>query len=266
LASAWGSASPRGTSIGENGRLAGKSLAVERAMVGSRSRDRRAEVRTLPSALALVWRNPASPGNPTDQGKRHHAQWRPFPASQRRVSETVSAPTPNLLSKASSTRLTIKVSSTSSPPGSATSLHMNRTLGYARVSTADQNPDLQVDELTAAGCHRIFVEHATGARAERPQLAQALDHLRSATPSSFGALDRLAVPTGPHRRRHHPRATGRRLPQPPRASRHHQPRRTLDLPPLRRARRVRKGPHPGALPGRGWQLPGLGAATAAGPP
>jgi hypothetical protein len=55
-------------SMGENGRLAGKSLAVERAMVGSRSRDRRAEVRTLPSALALVWRNPASPGNRQTRG------------------------------------------------------------------------------------------------------------------------------------------------------------------------------------------------------
>jgi DNA invertase Pin-like site-specific DNA recombinase len=40
---------------------------------------------------------------------------------------------------------------------------MNQSVGYARVSTADQNADLQV-ELTAAGCHRIFVEQATGAR------------------------------------------------------------------------------------------------------
>jgi hypothetical protein len=37
---------------------------------------------------------------------------------------------------------------------------MKQALGYARVSTVDQNPDLQVDELTAAGCHQIFVERA----------------------------------------------------------------------------------------------------------
>jgi DNA invertase Pin-like site-specific DNA recombinase len=90
------------------------------------------------------------------------------------------------------TRLTIRVSSTSPAPGSATSLHMNQTLGYARVSTADQNPDLQVDELTAAGCHRIFVEHTSGARAERPQLAQALGHLRSGDTLVVWRLDRLA--------------------------------------------------------------------------
>jgi DNA invertase Pin-like site-specific DNA recombinase len=69
---------------------------------------------------------------------------------------------------------------------------MNQTLGYARVSTADQNPALQVDELTAAGCHRIFVEHATGVQAERPQLGQALDHLRSGDTLVVWRLDRLA--------------------------------------------------------------------------
>jgi DNA invertase Pin-like site-specific DNA recombinase len=69
---------------------------------------------------------------------------------------------------------------------------MNQILGYARVSTADQNPDLQVDELNAAGCHRIFVEHATGAQAERPQLGQALDHLRSGDTLVVWRLDRLA--------------------------------------------------------------------------
>jgi hypothetical protein len=68
---------------------------------------------------------------------------------------------------------------------------MDQTLGYARVSTADQNPDLHVDELTAAGCHRIFVEHATGARAEdrnwpRPSTTRSGDIL------GVWRLDRLA--------------------------------------------------------------------------
>ena len=56
---------------------------------------------------------------------------------------------------------------------------MPHLLGYARVSTADQNPDLQLDALRTAGCYRLFVDTASGALDERPQLARLLDHLRS---------------------------------------------------------------------------------------
>ena len=69
---------------------------------------------------------------------------------------------------------------------------MKQALGYARVSTVDQNPDLQVDELTAAGCHRIFVERAGGAETDRPQLAEALDRLRPGDTLVVWRLDRLA--------------------------------------------------------------------------
>jgi DNA invertase Pin-like site-specific DNA recombinase len=47
---------------------------------------------------------------------------------------------------------------------------MGHLLGYARISTTDQHPQLQVDALTAAGCYRVFTETASGARTDRPVL------------------------------------------------------------------------------------------------
>ena len=52
-------------------------------------------------------------------------------------------------------------------------------IGYARVSTDDQNLDLQNDALSAAGCARIYRDKASGARAERPGLRRAFEEIRA---------------------------------------------------------------------------------------
>jgi DNA invertase Pin-like site-specific DNA recombinase len=68
---------------------------------------------------------------------------------------------------------------------------MGHLLGYARVSTTDQQPQLQVDALTAAGCYRVFTETASGARTNRPTLEQLLDQLRPGDTLVVWKLDRL---------------------------------------------------------------------------
>jgi DNA invertase Pin-like site-specific DNA recombinase len=66
-------------------------------------------------------------------------------------------------------------------------------IGYARVSTLDQNPDLQLHKLREAGCEKVVVERASGARADRPELARLLqDILREGDTLVVWKLDRLA--------------------------------------------------------------------------
>ena len=65
-------------------------------------------------------------------------------------------------------------------------------IGYARVSTTDQDPALQRDALKRAGCERIYEEAASGAKANRPELAKALDHMREGDTLVVWKLDRLA--------------------------------------------------------------------------
>ncbi|MBA2658363.1 MAG: recombinase family protein [Nitrosospira sp.] len=64
-------------------------------------------------------------------------------------------------------------------------------IGYARVSTQDQNLDLQIDALTKAGCKKIFDDKISGSRAERPGLAKALEMLREGDTLAVWKLDRL---------------------------------------------------------------------------
>lgn len=65
-------------------------------------------------------------------------------------------------------------------------------VGYARVSTRDQNTALQVDELKAAGCERVFMEKASGAQRDRPELKAAMNYLRADDTLVVWKLDRLA--------------------------------------------------------------------------
>ena len=65
-------------------------------------------------------------------------------------------------------------------------------IGYARVSTLDQNPALQMDALRAAGCERIFTEKASGSHRERPQLKATLEFLRTGDTLVVWKLSRLA--------------------------------------------------------------------------
>ncbi len=65
-------------------------------------------------------------------------------------------------------------------------------IGYARVSTQDQTPELQLDALSGIGCEKIFTEKASGTQRDRPQLKAALEYVRSGDTLVVWKLDRLA--------------------------------------------------------------------------
>ena len=68
---------------------------------------------------------------------------------------------------------------------------MGMRIGYARVSTGEQNLDLQTDALTAAGCERVYTDELSGVKAERPGLAEAWKQLRKGDTLVVWRLDRL---------------------------------------------------------------------------
>jgi DNA invertase Pin-like site-specific DNA recombinase len=65
-------------------------------------------------------------------------------------------------------------------------------VGYARVSTLDQNLDLQMDALRTAGCERVFSDRTSGARADRPGLRDALEYIREGDIIVVWKCDRLS--------------------------------------------------------------------------
>ena len=65
-------------------------------------------------------------------------------------------------------------------------------IGYARVSTQEQNLDLQLDALRQKECYKIFTEKASGAQRDRPELIAALDYMRPGDCLVVWKLDRLA--------------------------------------------------------------------------
>lgn len=64
-------------------------------------------------------------------------------------------------------------------------------IGYARVSTLEQNLSLQIDALQQAGCERIFQDQVSGSKSARPGLDEVLSHLRSGDTLIVWRLDRL---------------------------------------------------------------------------
>ena len=64
-------------------------------------------------------------------------------------------------------------------------------VGYARVSTLDQDPALQLDALASAGCTKVFEDRASGARADRAGLQSALEYVRDGDVLIVWKLDRL---------------------------------------------------------------------------
>jgi DNA invertase Pin-like site-specific DNA recombinase len=70
--------------------------------------------------------------------------------------------------------------------------NLTMLIGYARVSTQDQNPELQTDALKAAGCEQLYTDTISGATKQRPQLDELRSYIRKG--DTFSCL--AARPSG----------------------------------------------------------------------
>ena len=66
-------------------------------------------------------------------------------------------------------------------------------IGYARVSTDDQNLDAQTDALTAAGAGKLFADKISGSKRKRPELDRMLDQLRDGDVVTVTKYDRCQI-------------------------------------------------------------------------
>ena len=69
---------------------------------------------------------------------------------------------------------------------------MSQLVNYARVSTAEQRPAVQLDALKTAGCDRALTETVSRTQRNRPELHQALDYMREGDALVVWRLDRMA--------------------------------------------------------------------------
>lgn len=65
-------------------------------------------------------------------------------------------------------------------------------VGYARVSTTDQDTSIQVEQLKAVGCDKVYQEQISGKSMQRPELEAALDYIREGDTLVVTRIDRLA--------------------------------------------------------------------------
>lgn len=68
-------------------------------------------------------------------------------------------------------------------------------IGYARVSTTDQDLTAQLQQLQVVGCDKVYQEHVSGAKVDRPELAAMLDYARQGDTVVVCKLDRIARST-----------------------------------------------------------------------
>ena len=124
-------------------------------------------------------------------------------------------------------------------------------IGYARVSTEEQQTDPQLDELRAAGCREVFEERASGASRSRVELARCLERIGPGDTLVVVRIDRLARSLA-HLLEviERLRARGGAFPEPRRSDRHRQPAGHLHPAGAGRRRRAGAGAHPRAHQGR----------------
>lgn len=69
--------------------------------------------------------------------------------------------------------------------------HGGKLVGYARVSTDDQDCAIQIERLHQLGCNKVYVDKSTGKNVNRAQLQQCLDYVREGDVLAFTRVDRL---------------------------------------------------------------------------